>query len=222
MSTQQLKLLRVLQLVSPSLPIGNYAYSQGLESAIEFGWVKDANTLQDWLSGLLCQSLAYNDIPILMRLYDAWKDDDIEAIEYWDRFMFSLRETRELQQEDVQLSLALRRLLKQLGMIDDHSSTANSFLASYAGCAYRWDIDKISAANAFLWTWAENQVMAAIKLMPVGQTDGQRLLFSLAEDIANVVNESLRVADEDIGYFSPGLGLLSTHHETQYSRLFRS
>jgi urease accessory protein len=85
-----------------------------------------------------------------------------------------------------------------------------------------WQIDPYEALQAYLWSWLENQVMAAVKTVPLGQTDGQRMLLSLANRIPDVVNGAIAMRDDDVGSFAPGFAMLSSKHETQYSRLFRS
>ena len=88
--------------------------------------------------------------------------------------------------------------------------------------AERWNISLYDAANGFLWMWAENKVLCAMKLIPLGQTDGQKILSAIIETISQVIDHGLALADEDIGYTAPGQGIASALHETQYTRLFRS
>ena len=75
---------------------------------------------------------------------------------------------------------------------------------------------------AYLWSWLENQVMAAIKAVPLGQVAGQRLLLALGARMPAAVAVAKAVADDDVASFAPGLALASARHETQYTRLFRS
>ena len=111
-----LALLRVLQLASPALPIGAYAYSQGLEYAIEQNWVTDIDSAAHWLGGLLGHSLARLDIPLLLRQYDALERDDEGALFSWNDWLLANRETAELYLEDSQQGGALLRLLKSLAV----------------------------------------------------------------------------------------------------------
>ena len=84
------------------------------------------------------------------------------------------------------------------------------------------DVDREAGAQGLCWSWLENQVSAAIKLIPLGQTDGQRLLGDLMPDVVRAVETALGLGDEDMGRSLPGLALLSAQHEEQYSRLFGS
>jgi len=214
-----------LQLCSPTLPVGAYAYSQGLESAVERGWVRDAAGAGDWILGLLDHSLKRLDLPIFARLYRAWRDSDAEAIRRWNARLFASREAAELQREDAHLGAALARLLSDLGL-DEAAPWRNAprvcFATLFGLAAARWEIPLPEAATGYAWAWTENQVIAATRLIPLGQTASQRLLVAAGPVIARAVAAALRLPDEDIGAASPGLALAGALHETQYSRLFRS
>ena len=85
-----------------------------------------------------------------------------------------------------------------------------------------WNVPLDEALDGYLWSWCENQVAAAVKLVPLGQTDGQRLLGALADRFSEAVEVARGLDDEDLGSSLPGVALASMLHETQYSRLFRS
>ena len=109
-------LLRLMQLVSPALPVGAYAYSQGMEYAVHAAWLHDEGTVSEWILDLLQQSLARVDVPMLARLYRAWMNDDDEAVLYWSAYLRACRESRELQEEESQMGRALARLLRDLNI----------------------------------------------------------------------------------------------------------
>jgi len=223
--TNSLAYLRLMQLVSPSLPIGGFTYSQGLEYAVECGWVKDASALEDWLEGLLADSMTYLDLPILRRLYEAITLKENEALMYWSDYLLASRESRELRQEEVSRARALTILLPNLGVsYDDEMSDAMNItqLTPFALAAVTWGISLHETALGYAWSWLENQVSAAIKLVPLGQTQGQQVQLRIAEKIPQAIEIGLLLDDEDIGACAPALGILSGRHETQYSRLFRS
>lgn len=221
-----LALVRLLQLVSPALPIGMYSYSQGLERAVEDGWLRDENDSGQWIAGIRDRCITRVDLPILARLHDAWSTDDDAAIDRWSRTLLAHRETYELREEDRQTGQALARLREGL----DLSHTAarwsrrpeTTLATMFAATAVQWGVPKRSALTGYLWSWLENQVLCAVKLVPLGQVAGQRLLRSLAEDIPARVDEALGINDDDIGGSAFGFALASSRHETQYSRLFRS
>ena len=214
-----------MQLVSPALPIGAFTYSQSLEWAIEAGWVRDRVTLEDWLAGLIDDALGRLELPILRRLYAACEKADEDAIAYWARYLYASRETRELRAEERNRARALISLLGDLGV--EQTTTWRGQLihcqaAPFALAASHWRIDVEDCALGYAWGWLENQVAAAIKLVPLGQTDGQRVQLALADRLPTVVSRSCDIADDDIGAAAPALAIASARHETQYTRLFRS
>lgn len=218
-------LLRLLQLVSPALPIGAYHYSQGLEQAVEAGWVRDEAMAADWIGGIAAQSLATLDLPILLRLHRAWSSGDAGLARAWSQRLIAARETMELRAEDRHLGSALARVLVDLGIEDAGAWLANedaTHAALFTLAASRWEIAAEDAAAGHAWAWCENQVLAAIKLVPLGQRAGQRLLDRLIGEIPAWVAAALAITDEDIGIATPMQGIASARHEQQYSRLFRS
>ena len=208
-----MNLAKLLQLASPTLPVGAYSYSGGLEAAIEVGAVHDAASAERWIGDVLEFSVARMEAPLLLRMM---KDEKA-----WNETFLASRETAELRAETAQMGYSLNRLLKDLG-IGEVPVEEPSFPAAYAHAASHWKIEPEAALQAYLWAWLENQVMAAVKAIPLGQTDGQRILLLLGEGLEELVKKILSMKDEDIGNFAPGLALLSSRHETQYSRLFRS
>ena len=218
-------LLKLIQLTSPALPIGSYAYSQGLESAVNESWVHDETSTENWVGGLLRNSLTYLDGPVFARLYKGWENNDESRVQYWNDYLFSCRETMELREEERQLGVSLAKLLGNLDIHESRSwescSTA-CFLTLFSLASVRWKIPAKEALAGFLWLWSENQVVAAIKLVPLGQTQGQKMLKRIGAIIPGLVDRALDMKDDEIGFTAPGQVLASVLHETQYSRLFRS
>jgi len=220
-----LALLRLLQLVSPGLPIGMYSYSQGMERAVDDGWISNAQEAEEWITGLMERCLTRIDLPILARLYRAWEGRDLDSVGYWSRTLTACRETAELRAEDRQTGQALARLLAALDLpeMQEWIRKPDTTLATaFSFAALSWAIPMRSAAIGYLWSWLENQVLCAVKLVPLGQVAGQRLLKNLSSQIPDLITEALTIADDDIGGSLFGLGLASSRHEMQYSRLFRS
>jgi urease accessory protein len=217
------ELARLLQLASPTLPVGAFSYSQGLEAAVEAGIVHDRASAAQWIGEVLALSLARMEAPILARLIAAWGAGERATIERWNDDFLASRETRELRAETVQMGYSLRALLVQLGDATPLEAIDEpSFPAAFAYAVARWQIDVHDALIAYLWAWLENQVMAAVKAVPLGQTDGQRILLALGSRLEAVAGEAESLDDDALGGYTPGLALLSSLHETQYSRLFRS
>ena len=217
--------LNLLRLSSPSLPIGAYAYSQGLEFACEQAWVHDAESTQAWISGLLHSTQTHLDIPVLVRLYNAWRSGSNDEIKHWSQFLLASRESKELHAEDQYLGNALSRLLLDLDVLHAEELVAMNYVTyatAFSLAAHAWKIELYDCCSGYLWAWCENQVNAAIKLIPLGQTAGQRVLSSLIEIIPAALQKGIVLQDEEIGSTAIGLGIASANHETQYTRLFRS
>jgi len=217
--------MRLMQLTSPSLPVGAFAYSQGLESAVEMGLLKDYQSAVQWIRSIMHSGLSRLEVPMFFRLYQAWQQDDKEQLRLLNEQLFAQREAAELFAEDSHMGVALSRLLRDLGMVGTEyweRGEAVSFTTMFALASVRWDIQATQAATGLVWSWMENQVAAAIKLVPLGQTDGQRLMGELLQEIPALVEHSANITDEAIGSGLLMLAILSAQHETQYSRLFRS
>ncbi len=215
---------RLLQLVSPSLPVGAFAYSQGLEWAVEQGWVHHEASLEAWLAELLRQPMTHLEIPLLGRLHRAAERDNSQALSSWTAYLLASRETRELRQEERQRGRALAVLLRELDVIADAEAAIarDSQLTGFALAAAKWEIPLADAALGHLWSWLENGVLCGIKLIPLGQSAGQRILARLSPRLPAFVASGLALDDDEIGAGCAAQLIASSRHETQYTRLFRS
>ncbi|MDD2722543.1 MAG: urease accessory UreF family protein [Methylovulum sp.] len=220
-----LALLRLLQLASPGLPIGMYSYSQGLERAVDDGLLNTAETAREWIGGVLQQSMTRVDVPVLFRLFAAWQNHDHAAVTHWSKTLAACRETSELRAEDRQTGQALAKLLVKLDLPEAEAwqrQPETTLATLFSLAAARWGIDLRHAAMGYIWGWLENQVLCAVKLVPLGQVAGQQLLQALATQIPAQVDAAALIDDDGIGGSAFGLALASSRHEMQYSRLFRS
>jgi urease accessory protein len=218
-------LLAMLRLGSAALPIGAFAYSQGLEQAVATDAVRDAPSAAEWVTGMLTSSVLSGDVPVLLRLCAAWQTADESAVRRWSAFLYATRPTRELRDEERQLGSALFRLLARLGCerARPHQGDPRATLASaFALAACTWELSASNGALAYCFAWAEAQVGAATRLVPLGQSDAQRVLSTAIACISREFPEALARPDDAISHTAPGQALLSAAHETQYSRLFRS
>ena len=216
-----MNLVKLLQLASPILPVGAYSYSGGLEAAIEAGVVSDAASAERWIGDVLEFSIARMEGPVLFSFICSFNQDRLNAIQELNERFLASRETAELRAETVQMGYSLNRLFEDLGL-GEVPVAEPSFPAAYAYAAVQWKIEPEAALQAYLWAWLENQVMAAMKAVPLGQTDGQRILLSLGGLLPSLTEKAKNMKQCDAGNFAPGLAMLSAKHETQYSRLFRS
>ena len=224
-----LQLARLLQLASPVLPVGAYTYSQGLEWAVESGVIRDEASAGRWIADLLAHGIGRYEAPLVFALMAAWTAADVPEIERLNAEFLASRESAELRAETVQMGFSLRRLLRDLrdeslapvaATIDTWPEVA--FPTVWAGIAAIWQITPEAALTAYLWAWAENQVMAALKAVPLGQAAGQRLLAELGGQIPGIADSARLLPECAWSNFTPAFAIACAKHETQYSRLFRS
>ncbi len=221
--------LRLLQLISPNLPTGAFTYSQGLEWAVECGWIQNKTDTRHWLQSVLEHSLQTLELPILLRLLHAVNNNSHAEFQHWAQWLYASRETSELRNEEQQRARALLTVLKQLPDSEQwpelenwQASLRHCQLAGYALAAHHWQIPVKDLLTGYTWSWLENTVAAAIKLVPLGQTEGQSLLYRFSTAINAAVTYASALNDDAIGASTPALAIASSLHETQYSRLFRS
>ncbi|SNX59144.1 urease accessory protein [Nitrosomonas ureae] len=224
---QSASLLRLLQLASPSLPIGAYTYSQGLESAIEKGDVHNENSARAWISEAL-NIIADFEAPILWRLLKAFAERDVAAVSYWTECFIAARDTAEFRAETIQMGYSLGKLVTDLQVADD---SLNAILANqsemplptaFACAAEALGVPHEAALLGMLFSLVENQVLVCVKSVPLGQVSGQSLLLSLHSVIEEASVRAQQLNDDELSNWAPGLSLLSMQHETQYSRIYRS
>lgn len=217
-------LAALMQLASPALPVGAFSYSQGLEFAVETGRVHDAATAQAWIFDAVELVVARHELPIWMRLHAAWSRHDVDAIAHWNALFVASRETRELREETVQMGYSLDVLLRELGLRgpDDALVTPCAWPTAHARACVALGLAARPAAAAYLYAVVENQVMAAVKAVPLGQTAAQRMLLAAHPRIARAVEHAETLDDDALGSAAVGVAWNSARHETQYSRLFRS
>jgi urease accessory protein len=210
--------------------VGAYTYSQGLEWAVDSGAVRSEADAAAWIGDLLEWSLARFEAPLMACQLAAWAaGDDAEVARLNDDFLAS-RETAELRAETEQMGWSLVRLLAGLDAFAAlpgwrarlQAVDTPSFPTAWSAAAAAWQVPADQALAAYLWAWAENQVMAAVKAVPLGQSAGQRLLATLGGGIPPLVELALHLPEVRWSNYTPGLALASSRHETQYTRLFRS
>ncbi len=222
----ELALLNLLQLASPSLPVGAYSYSEGLEILVEQGAIASRESLQNWLERSLQGGAVRIEAAVMLRAYRAAEAGDREALSYWNAWASAARESEELRSASWQMGSALRRLLvamqPQLEPVLTACGNPCNFAIAFGIAAEHWHVSPEAAILGYLHSWASNLIGAGVKLIPLGQTAGQVLLLDLHPHLMAAAGELLTLADDDLYSCSWGLALASMQHETQYTRLFRS
>jgi urease accessory protein len=215
-------LLHLLQLASPSLPVGAYSYSQGLETAIERGLVHDVKSAEAYLTRQLEDVQAGWDGPVFWRLLQACQQEDATAQAIWNARYLASRESAELRAETVQMGYSLTRLLAELDLAGSPPTGDTCLPAALALAVNALGVPHEEALLAMLFSWTENQVLVCVKSIPLGQVAGQRLLLALRPAIERAAHHARTLPDEDLCSWAPGLALLSMRHEVQHGRLYRS
>jgi urease accessory protein len=221
-------LIELMRLASPALPVGGFSYSEGLEAAVEQGVVTDEASARRWLTDQLHLVLARSELPALALAFKAWRRGDLARATELNDWVCRTRETRELAQQSQQMGRSLIEWMR-------HRDGAPPMLAAAAalqpaptwpiGCALATAHSRApqrEALIAFAVSWVENQVAAAIKAVPLGQSAGQRLLDALNPQLGALVDAAIALPDSARQAFAPMLAIVSSRHEAQYSRLFRS
>jgi urease accessory protein len=233
-------LLQLIWLASPALPVGGFSYSEGLEAAVDKGLVSNEAQGADWLSDQLLISLARGDLAAIAKAIPAWRRNDMDRVIELNQWVLQTRETQEFRLQTDQMGRSLVQwhqalnapsaaALRAFAQRSQHhnpsvedASYPTTYPIAFALAASSTQASVRDCCLAFGFGWAENMVGAAVKSVPLGQSAGQRILARLADEIPGAVDYAVALQDSQRQAFSPMLAILSSQHETQYSRLFRS
>ena len=228
------QLLSLLQLASPTLPVGAYSYSEGLEILVATEKIYDYQTLKNWLENCLQFGAIRLETALIIRAYWATNSENLQGLNNWNYWATAAKETEELRLQSLQMGRALIRLFVNIqpsyqtdliSFIQEQLKTEPdfcNFAIAFGIIASHWQIEPEAAILGYLHSWATNLVNAGVKLIPLGQTVGQKLLLELQNQIKSTSKEVLKLKDDELNSCSWGLSLASMAHETQYTRLFRS
>jgi urease accessory protein len=213
--------------LSPGFPVGAYAYSHGLEWAVEAGDIGDEASLEAWLSDLLLDGLGRNDAILLCAAYRAVEGHDRAALDGVNELALALATSTEFRLETAQQGRSFLDAVLAAWPDPAQSEAAAGFdevalPVALAIAAASRRIGLVPTAQAYLTALAQNLVSAAIRLAPIGQTAGQRILARLLPALARLGDEAATLDLDDLGSSTFRADLGSFRHETQYTRLFRS
>lgn len=220
-------LLKLIWLASPALPVGGFSYSEGLEAAVEAGLVGNEAQAGDWLVDQLLLGQARSDLAVLAQAVPAWRERNFARVQGLNDWLLQTRETHELRLQTEQMGRSLLEWLRNDAQAEQLPLTQCAALPPSYPVAFALAASTSAASTgeivlACAFGWAENMMQSAIKTVPLGQSAGQRILARLAQVIPQAVDHALASTDEDRQAFTPMLAILSSQHEIQYSRLFRS
>jgi urease accessory protein len=221
-------LYRLMTWLSPAFPVGGFSYSSGIEWAVEAGDITDAVSLKDWLAAMLTDGSGFCDAAFLSQAHRAVEADDVRALQETTELAAAFVPSRERQLETSSQGRAFIEIARAAWNCD----RLDRALVSCAGpIVYPVAVGLVSAAHAiprapalhaFLHALVSNWISAGSRLIPLGQTDSQRVLAALERDVAATARRAMSAAPDDVGSATFRADLASLRHETQYTRLFRS
>jgi urease accessory protein len=224
-------MLHLLHLCDPALPIGGFSHSAGLETYVQEGIVNDKKSAKEFVIEQLSQNICYTDAALLSLTYDAACNNDLKAIVALDNICSAVKLPKEMRLASNKLGIRLLKIFEQNGTFILPKKYKEYILSEEAFghycivfglLAHAMHIDKKEALTAFYYNAATGFVINAVKLIPLGQQDGQEILMSLFPLINELVQQSLSPDEEMIGYCCAGFDIRCMQHEELYSRLYMS
>lgn len=226
--TDAAALYRLMTWLSPAFPVGAFSYSSGIEWAVEAGDVTDAASLRDWLVALLAHGSGFSDAVLLAQAHRAAAVNDIAALRDLAEFGAALAPSRERHLETLAQGRAFVEIARaawsnaplELLLANNQEMLVYPIAVGVVSGAH--GIPRDATLHAFLHAVVSNWISAGARLIPLGQTDCQRLLAALEPDVNTTADRARDATLDDIGSATFRADLASMRHETQYTRLFRT
>ena len=221
--------LQMLQLASPSLPVGAFSYSEGLEWLVQKGKIKDDLTMFSWLESELLRGQIRVEaaalIPITKEL-ELWSSKNMtiakDAVIDWNDWLLALRDATTIRLQQLQMGRSLLQLLAELDYPLPDNSKDFALPIAWAWAGISWELSKSEVVQSYIYSWTANQLSASIRLVPIGPTKAQALQSKLLP----LINKQSKLVQKENPHQmwtgDVGATMAQLSHTELYSRLFRS
>jgi urease accessory protein len=213
---------------SPSFPVGAYTYSHGLEYAFETGLVTNVDQAVDWIGEIISSGNGYSDVVFALLAHEAITNNDHEQLYKTAEFAAAFSGTKELRLESEAQGAAFIEIIQKvepnsgIDLLTDIWPGPYVYPIAIGVAAGAIGIDRHAMATAILHGFVSNLASALVRIVPLGQTDGQRIIAQLSNVVETAVSNALSTGLDELSTSTLMVDLTSMHHETQYTRLFRS
>lgn len=224
-------LVKLLHLADPTLPIGAYTHSNGLETYVQHNLISNKLQLQDFIQQQLLENWVYNDLAFVRQAYIYAKNAELEQLELLGDVINALKSANELRSASLKLGQRMVKIFREnlhgelvqnIHQKVEQKSIIPHYSLMFGVYACVLGAELAQTLTAFAYNSLMGMITNGVKLIPLGQLEGQAIFFALEAKIAEAVNKTLELAEEEIGRCSIGLELRSMQHETLYSRLYMS